>query len=78
MSIGSKKDSNDWFHLLWALSIGIAIIVLGLLIASDRLYFSFSDDIIDFGKYHFLIGIGLIASGICYLFLALKGYLEES
>ena len=78
MSIGGKKDSNNWYYLFWTLSIGITIIVLGLLVATDRLLSSFSDGIIDFGKYHFFIGIGIIASGICYLFLALKGYLEES
>ena len=78
MPIGGKKDGNDWYDLLWTLSIGVAIIVIGFLIASDRLYFSFTDGIIDFGKYHFFIGIGIIASGICYLILALKGYLEES
>jgi len=78
MSIGDKKDRNNWYDLLWILSFGITIIVIGLLIASDRLFFSFSDGIIDFGKYHYFIGIGIIASGICYLFLALKGFLEES
>ena len=78
MSIGDKKDRNNWYDLLWILSFGIAIIVIGLLIASDRLYFSFADGIIDFGEYHYFIGIGIIASGICYLFLALKSYLEES
>lgn len=78
MSISGEKDSNDWYDLLLTLSIGIAIIVIGLLIASDRLYFSITYGDIDFGKYHFFIGIGIIASGICYLFLALKGYLEES
>ncbi len=78
MSIGGKKDSNNWYDLLLALGIGIAIIVFGLSTASDRLYYSYINGFLDFGKYHVFIGIGSIAFGVVYLFLALKNFWAEA
>ena len=72
-----KKDGNNIFDLTWVLSFGVAIITFGFSVSSDRLYFTYVDGIVDLGKYYGIIGAGLIAFGIIYLFLALKGFLSE-
>ena len=73
----AKKDGNNIFDLTWVLSFGVAIITFEFSVSSDRLYFTYVDGIMDFGKYHGIIVAGLIAFGIFYLFLALKGFLSE-
>jgi hypothetical protein len=77
MSISGKKDGNNWNDVLLTLSIGIAIIVFGLSIFSDRLYYDYIHGFIDFSNYHTLIGVGAVAIGVVYLFVALKNYLTE-
>ena len=78
MSISGKKGSNDWYDLFEILFIGIAIIVFGLSIFSDRLYYDYIHGVVGFSKYHRLIGIGSIGVGVVYLFLVLKNYLTEA
>jgi hypothetical protein len=78
MPIKVKKDTNSFYDLIRILSIGMTIIVSGILVASSRLYFSYINGVIDLGKYHGIIGIGLLAAGSVYLFVALKHLLEEA
>ena len=78
MSLGGKKDGNNYFDLFQTLCIGIAIIFFGLSATLDRLYYSYIQDLIDLGKYHVVIGIGTIGIGVLYLTLALKNFLAKT
>jgi len=78
MSIGGKKDGNNWFDLIATLCIGISIIAFGLSVTAERLYFSYIHGFTDLGKYHSIVGIGTIGLGVLYLALAFKNYLAKS
>ena len=78
MSLGGKKNPNNWFDLMRALFIGIAFLIFGLWAIIDRFFFGFIDGIIDLGKYHRIIGLGLIAVSLIYLYFVIKNYSKET
>jgi len=59
MSLGGKNP-NNWFDLIRAFLIGVACFILGLWAIVDGSFFDFTENLIDLGKYHIIIGIGLI------------------
>jgi|GEM_PF-2013683 uncharacterized membrane protein YpjA len=78
MSLGGKKNPNSCFDLMRTLFIGIACLILGLWAIIDRFFFGFTDGLIDVGKYHRIIGLGLIAVSLIYLYLVIRNYLKET
>jgi len=78
MSIGGDKNPNNWFDLIQVLFIGLTCLIIGLWAIIERILFSFSGRVIDLGKYHSIIGIGLIVFSLVYLFLAIKNYSKDT
>jgi hypothetical protein len=78
MSLGGKKNPYNWFDLIQTFFIGIACLILGLWAIIDRFFFSFMDGLIDLGKYHRIIGMGLIAFSLIYFYLVMKNYSKDT
>ena len=78
MSIGGDKNPNNWLDLIQAFFIGITCFIIGLWAIMERILFSFIGRIIDLGKYHRLIGMGLIVFSLIYLYLVIKNYSKET
>jgi hypothetical protein len=73
MSLSGKDKDEDIFSLVECFLIGFVLFVGGIVAIFDHSHFKIMK-IIDFGKYHFLIGVLLIVIGACYIFLSFKGY----
>jgi hypothetical protein len=62
------------FYKLMRLLLGIALVIFGFLRIIHRGYYSSRFDYyFDFGKYHYLFGIAIVAVGVLLIYYSMRG-----